>query len=102
MARRWWIARLGVIVLAGAMLLTAVGVGVAPRVWRIANAHSETPVDLPDFLPLSQRSYVYDAAGNEIAVYELQNSQPITLDDIPTHVVDALPLKTTSSTCITE
>ncbi|MGA0970566.1 MAG: transglycosylase domain-containing protein [Ilumatobacteraceae bacterium] len=89
MARRWWIARLGVIVLAGAMLLTAVGVGVAPRVWRIANAHSETPVDLPDFLPLSQRSYVYDAAGNEIAVYELQNSQPITLDDIPTHVVDA-------------
>ena len=71
------------------MLLTAVGVGVAPRVWRIANAHSETPVDLPDFLPLSQRSYVYDAAGNEIAVYELQNSQPITLDGIPTHVVDA-------------
>ena len=89
MARRWWIARLGVVVLAGAMLFTAVGVGVAPRLWRIANAHTETPVELPGFLPLSQRSYVYDAAGNEIAVYELQNSQPITLSDIPRHVVDA-------------
>ena len=89
MARRWWIARLGVVVLAGALLFTAVGVGVAPRLWRIANAHTETPVELPGFLPLSQRSYVYDAAGNEIAVYELQNSQPITLADIPRHVVDA-------------
>ena len=89
MARRWWIARLGVVVLAGALLFTAVGVGVAPRLWRIANAHTETPVELPGFLPLSQRSYVYDAAGNEIAVYELQNSQPITLSDIPRHVVDA-------------
>jgi len=88
-ARRWWIARLGVVVLAGALLFTAVGVGVAPRLWRIANAHTETPVELPGFLPLSQRSYVYDAAGNEIAVYELQNSQPITLSDIPRHVVDA-------------
>ena len=81
--------RLGVVIVAGAMLVSTVVVGIAPRLWRIANAHSETPVELPDFIPLSQRSYVYDRDGNEIAVYELENSQPIAFADIPEHVVAA-------------
>ena len=38
---------------------------------------------------LSQRSYVYDAAGNEIAVYELENIQPVSFGDIPEHVIQA-------------
>ena len=37
----------------------------------------------PSSKPLAQRTYVYDAHGNEIAVYELENSQPIKLADIP-------------------
>ena len=76
-------------VAAGALLVTSTVVAIAPRVWRIANAHEETPVELPDFAELAQRSYAYDTAGREIAVFELENSQPIALEDVPSHVVDA-------------
>jgi penicillin-binding protein 1A len=85
-----WIFRLTTIVLAGAMLLAIVVVAAAPRVWRIANAHSEVPIVLPEFEPLSQRTYVYDVIGNVIAVFERENSQPISLDDVPTDVIAAI------------
>ena len=84
-----WFARLGLVVAAGALLVTAVVVAVAPRLWTAANAHEEVPVELPPFQPLAQRSYVYDAFGNEIAVFELENSQPIALAQVPQHVIDA-------------
>jgi membrane peptidoglycan carboxypeptidase len=84
-----WVFRLALVVGAGALLVTSTIVGIAPRLWRIANAHQETPVELPDFAALAQRSYAYDAAGREIAVFELENSQPIEFDDIPPHVIDA-------------
>lgn len=74
---------------AGALLLTATVVAVAPRVWRLANAHSEEPVELPDFADLARRSYVYDVSGREIAAFELENSQPVAIADVPEHVVDA-------------
>ena len=32
---------------------------------------------------------MYDTEGNEIAVYELENSQPVTLDQVPPEVIDA-------------
>ncbi|HWL44106.1 MAG TPA: transglycosylase domain-containing protein [Ilumatobacter sp.] len=83
------VARLGLVVLAAALLLTATTAAVAPRIWRIANAHDETPVELPPFAELSERTYVYDAVGQEIAVYEVQNTQPIDLDDVPEHVIAA-------------
>jgi membrane peptidoglycan carboxypeptidase len=76
-------------VAAGALLLTATVVGVAPRVWSTANAHEELPVTLPDFEALAQRTYVYDVNGEEIAFYELENSQPIVFEDIPQPVIDA-------------
>ena len=44
-----FIPRLLLIVGAGALLLTATVVGIAPRVWSTANAHEELPVVLPDF-----------------------------------------------------
>ena len=84
-----WILRLGLVIGAASLLVTGVVAAVAPQIWRVANAHRETPVELPDFIPLSQRSYVYDRAGNEIAVYELENSQPVTLAEVPGHVIDA-------------
>ena len=84
-----WFARLGLVVAAGALLVTAVVVAVAPRVWQIANAHEELPVDLPDFQPLAQRSYAYDIQGNEIAVFEAENSQPVSLAQVPPHVITA-------------
>jgi penicillin-binding protein 1A len=77
------------VVAAGALLVTSTVVAIAPRLWRIANAHEETPVELPDFAELAHRSYAYDAAGREIAVFELENSQPIAFEDVPPHVIDA-------------
>jgi membrane peptidoglycan carboxypeptidase len=84
-----WIPRMLLVIAAGALLIVAIVVAIAPRLWNIANAHSEDPVVLPEFEPLAQRTYVYDADGNEIAVYELENSQPIKYADIPEHVVQA-------------
>ena len=84
-----WVARLALVIGAGALLLTATVAAVAPRVWRIANAHEEIPVELPDFADLAQRTYVYDASGREIASFEVENSQPISLADVPDEVVDA-------------
>ena len=49
MSRVSWVLRMALVVGAGALLLTAITVAVAPRLWRIANAHEETPVELPDF-----------------------------------------------------
>jgi membrane peptidoglycan carboxypeptidase len=84
-----WLARLGLVVAAGALLTTAVAVAVAPRLWQAANAHEELPVALPAFQPLAQRSLVYDRNGDEIAVFAAENSQPIRLSEVPQHVIDA-------------
>jgi penicillin-binding protein 1A len=83
------VPRLLLIIAAGALLITATVVGVAPRLWASVNAHEELPVELPDFEALAQRTYVYDVNGQEIGFYELENSQPIAYDDIPADVVDA-------------
>ena len=85
-----WPLRFVAIIAAGALLLTGVTLGIAPRLWGIANAHEEVPVDLPDFQPLSQRTVVYDRANNVIAVFERENSQPVKLSQVPPSVIDAL------------
>ena len=87
--RLYWIPRMLLVVACGALLIVAIVIAVAPRVWSAANAHSEDPVTLPPFEALAQRTYVYDADGNEIAVYELENSQPIEYDDISPEVIQA-------------
>jgi penicillin-binding protein 1A len=84
-----WPFRAVAVVLAGAFLLTGVTIGVAPRLWALVNAHDEQPIALPPFQPLSQRSYVYDALGNVIAIFERENSQPIKLEQIPPDVIAA-------------
>ena len=77
------------VVIAGALLVSASVVAVAPRRWQVANAHDETPGTLPPFKPLAQRSYAYDVFGNEISLFELENSQPIPLAQIPQDVRQA-------------
>ena len=84
-----FVPRLLLVVAAGALLVTATVVGVAPRVWSTANSHEELPVELPEFEALAQRTYIYDSNGREIGIYELENSQPIPFEDIPPDVVDA-------------
>jgi len=86
-----WLIRLLAIVTSGALLITAVVIGIAPRLWHVANAHDEVPIRLPaSFESLSQRTYVYDKDGNVIAVFERENSQPIKLSQVPKPVVEAI------------
>ena len=85
-----WTIRVALLVMAGALFLTAVVVGVSPRLWQLANAHDEVPVGLPPVEDIAQRSYVYDRNGNEIAIYELENSQPVSIDQIPDDVIAAV------------
>ena len=82
--------RLCVVVVAGALIVAATVVAIAPRLWNATNAHSEYPVDLPPWEGIAERTYVYDIAGNEIAAYELENSQPVSIGQIPPDVLAAV------------
>ncbi len=85
----WWM-RLSIVIVAGALVVSALVVAVAPRLWQAANAHEQDPITLPEWGGIAQRSYVYDAKGNEIAAYELENSQPVELSQIPEDVISAI------------
>ena len=85
-----WSMRLVVALLAGSLLITASIVGAAPQVWRMVHAHKETPVQLPAFSGLATRTRLLDVNAQQIGVFEFENSQPLTIDQIPDQVVAAL------------
>lgn len=78
------------VLLAGALFVVSIGVAVAPRLWDIANAHEEKPVELPTFTGIAQRSVLYDVKGRQIGAFQVENSQPIKIDDVPSDVVAAV------------
>jgi len=82
--------RLALVILAGALLVASLVTAIAPQAWGVFNAHSQTPVALPDFSGLNQRSYVYGINGEQIGVFQTQNSQPTLIDDIPEDVIGAI------------
>lgn len=84
------IFRLVVVVLAGSLFVAAVGIAIAPRVWGLVNAHDETPVELPTFTGIAQRSILFDQKGRQIGAFQVENSQPITIDQVPDDVVAAV------------
>jgi penicillin-binding protein 1A len=88
-----WSLRLVVAVLLSALLVAALVVGMAPRVWGMLNAHDETAISLYEvggFTGLAERSVVYDVQGRQIGVFQAENSQQALFSEIPDHVVDAL------------
>ncbi|MEI8286258.1 MAG: transglycosylase domain-containing protein, partial [Actinomycetes bacterium] len=85
-----WSMRLVVALLAGSLLISASIVGAAPQVWRVLHAHKETPVQLPAFSGLATRTRLLDVNAQQIGVFEFENSQPLTIDQIPDQVVAAL------------
>ncbi|MFZ9903045.1 MAG: transglycosylase domain-containing protein [Ilumatobacteraceae bacterium] len=88
-----WSLRLVVAVLLSALLLAALVVGMAPRVWGMLNSHQETAISLYEvggFTGLAERSVVFDARGRQIGVFQAENSQQTLISEIPGHVVDAL------------
>lgn len=85
-----WTMRLGVAIVAGSLLMAGTIVGAAPHAWRVLRAHSEEQVTLPDFSGLTTRSRLLDSTGQQVGVFEFENSQPVSIDLVPDHVVAAL------------
>ena len=88
-----WSLRLVVAVLLAALLVAALVVGMAPRLWGMLNAHEETAISLYEvggFTGLAERSVLYDASGRQLGVFQAENSQQALISEIPSHVVDAL------------
>ena len=75
---------------AGSLLVTACIVGAAPQVWRMVSAHEQDPVELPAFSGLATRTRIVDVNAQQIGVFEFENSQPLSIDQIPDSVVAAL------------
>ena len=85
-----WAAKLGLAIVAGALLIASMTVAMAPRVWALMNAHSESPVELPPFAGIAQRSYLYDIDGVQIGAFQVENSQPIEIEQVPVDVIAAI------------
>ena len=84
------IQRLLIVMLAGALSITALVTGMAPQVWGILNAHSQIPVQLPGFAGLSQRSVLFDVAGEQIGVFQKENTQKTPVDSVPVDVIASI------------
>lgn len=84
------LVRIGLLLVLASVVVTAVGMAVAPQLTGITEAAHGEAADV-ELRSLSQRSYVYAADGTLIAtLQEEENRAPITLDQIPDHVVGAV------------
>ncbi len=77
------------IVLAG-MGLAALVAAMTPSAAQIAMAFHGEAGPLPKFTDLCQRSFIYDASGNEIDQLFIENREPFRLEQVPPDVVDAV------------
>jgi penicillin-binding protein 1A len=84
------LVRIGLLLVLASVVVTAVGLAVAPQLGELTEAaHGEA--DDVELRSLSQRSYVYAVDGSLIAtLQEEENRAPISLDDVPDHVIDAV------------
>ena len=89
-ARRQTFARIFVISIAGSLFIAGTITAMAPRMWGLLNAHTQVPPSLTNFSGLAQRSSVFDATGKQIGTYQLENSQMMSIDTVPTDVVAAI------------
>ncbi len=90
LAKKLAFTRILVICIAGALFIAGTITAMAPRVWGVLNAHTEVPPSLTNFSGLAQRSTVFDAAGKQIGSYQLENSQMMSIDNVPPDVVAAI------------
>ena len=87
-ARRQTFARIFVISIAGSLFIAGTVTAIAPRMWGLLNAHTQVPPSLTNFSGLAQRSSVFDATGKQIGTYQLENSQMMSIDAVPTDDFD--------------
>lgn len=81
--------RLAVVVLAGALVCSAIVVAMAPAAWGALNAHSQVPVRLGQFSGLAQRSVIFDVNGEQIGVFQVENTQRTPVSSVPEQVIAA-------------
>jgi len=81
--------RLAVTVLAGALLCSSLVVAMAPVAWGALNAHSQVPVRLGQFSGLAQRSVIFDVNGEQIGVFQVENTQRTPVSSVPEQVIAA-------------
>jgi penicillin-binding protein 1A len=81
--------RLAVTVLAGALLCSSLVVAMAPAAWGALNAHSQVPVRLGQFSGLAQRSVIFDVTGEQIGVFQVENTQRTPVSSVPDQVIAA-------------
>ncbi|NBP50106.1 MAG: hypothetical protein EBU70_02765 [Actinobacteria bacterium] len=81
--------RLAVMVLAGALVCSSLVVAMAPAAWGALNAHSQVPVRLGQFSGLAQRSVIYDVNGEQIGVFQVENTQRTPVSSVPEQVIAA-------------
>ena len=70
-------------------MTTAIVTTMAPPAWGILNSHREIPVNLSQFSGLAQRSVVYDITGQQIGVFQMENTQRTPVDAVPEEVIGA-------------
>ena len=84
------LVRIGLLLVLASVVVTAVGMAIAPQLTGITDAAHGEAGDV-ELRSLSQRSSVYAADGTLIAtLQEEENRAPITLDQIPDHVIGAV------------
>jgi membrane peptidoglycan carboxypeptidase len=82
--------RLGTIVGLAGLGLAVLCVALVPAAMGFAQAGTSTQADL-DLGPLDQRSYVYASDGTVLATLRAEiDRQPVPLDEIPQHTIDAV------------
>ena len=84
------VVRIAMLLALASVVVTAVGMAAAPQLTGLTEAAHGEASDV-ELRGLSQRSYVYAVDGSLIAtLQEEENRAPITLDEVPDHVINAV------------
>jgi penicillin-binding protein 1A len=84
------LVRIALLLALASVVVTAVGMAAAPQLTGLSEAAHGEASDV-ELRGLSQRSYVYAVDGSLIAtLQEEENRAPITLDEVPDHVINAV------------
>ncbi|MFA5882975.1 MAG: transglycosylase domain-containing protein [Acidimicrobiia bacterium] len=79
-----------VTIVVGGIVIGVCLAALLPSLGIVTSAASYTTNLVTDLRDLSERSTVYDAAGNQIGVLGLENRQNATLDEVPQVIIDAV------------
>ena len=82
------ILKLVALIASGALAIAGLTALIAPAGQSLGHVIDAQPLDLPTMAKITQRSYVYDAHGNQIAqLYSDEDRSPVALKQIPDRVI---------------